>query len=148
MNWVDRKAQCAQNLNKSPEVWQEATTAIVDCCDSFRENYAALADVVDHPENGHRIVITIRFIAINVTRYVAVEFSALSRKINVTIDDKKAEEFDISSDETHAYISYQQKEISPDRFTQLALESALFSPPKPQSPPGYRTAPRGDTTWG
>jgi hypothetical protein len=43
----------------------------------------------------------------------------------------------ITENAEHAFLSYQQQEISPDKLTELALEDAIFKTPQVKMPSYY-----------
>jgi len=128
--WIEKRACRESNLRNASAIWQEAKSAIDDCCESFRQHYAGLARVINQEQNGHRVAITILFhSAPSHPRHVSVVFSSTDNTIRVTVDGEKAILFPIEADETHAFITFQDKEINAEDFTQWALEDALFESP-------------------
>jgi len=143
-NWVELRAKRDEHLRGSRLVWESARTAISDCCESFRANFSGFAQVVNTPQNGNRILITVRFTYFpNYPRQISVEFTENQNKISVTVDGGSAKTFEIDADEKHAFISYQNREIDANEFTKIALEKPLFEPPKPPS----RTSSPSHTQW-
>jgi hypothetical protein len=136
-NWVERRAIREQHLRNASTVWQDAKSAIDECCISFRERFPGIARVINQEQNGHRILIEVRFtFEPNTPRQISIKFSDEPEKqITVTVDGGGAVIFPIDADEHHAYIACEDKEISADEFTQMALEEALFKPPSSKSSP-------------
>lgn len=145
-NWIDRRALIEQNLRTAKVVWQSAKSAIDECCESYRTNFIGLAQLMNAEQNGHRILLSLRFFQQpNNPRQVSILFSEPEKEIRVTIDGGKAAVFPIHADDKHAFISYQDKELTPDQFTQVALEEALFDPPKEKSRSQKTTS---ESAWG
>ena len=133
-NWVDKKAHRESILrDRADGVWQDARSAIQDCCESARKHYGkAIEDIT---ENGHRIRLTISFPDPNrgphdVKRVVLVRFVSSAPCIEVTIDDSASKKFTIDADGEHAYILGDSKEITVDEFSRIALQEALFKSPE------------------
>jgi len=138
-NWVERIALRNQHLANAEDLWQSARTAIDNCCNSYRQHFAGTAQVTNQAENGHRIVVAIHFHLTGWGRHVSIEFGRDAKNaigITVTVDDKPAKLFQILADADHAFISFQDKEISADEFSRLALEDALFKSPEPRKSKG------------
>jgi hypothetical protein len=145
-NWVERRALRENYLQNASSVWQTVRSAIDECCTSFRERFAVLARVHNQEQNGHRVLIEVRFsFSPNTPRQISVGFFDTDKEIRVTIDGSKAAVFPIDADENHAFITFQGKEIDADEFTRVALEKALFEPPKPKT--GRPATPKSSTEW-
>lgn len=130
-NWVERRARREKNLKDTPAAWEAVRTAIDNCCNSYRANFSSIAEVSNQPENGHRILITVRFVVMPaIPRRISIEFARRENKIRATIDDGAAKVFDIDADTERPFISFRSKEISPDELTREVLEKALFEPPQ------------------
>jgi hypothetical protein len=135
-NWIDRRALCGKQLgNASAVVWQQVKAAIDECCGSYRKHFAGTAQILNQDQNGHRVLIDVRFIfPPGDPRQISIVFSDAEKTIRVTVDGEKAAVFEIEADENHPFIMWQGKEIDAEQFTQIALEKPFFDSPRPPSP--------------
>ena len=140
-DWVERRALRQQNLStQAADVWQAAIVAVENSCNSFRKYYATRAQVLVKPQNGHRLLVNITLenappgssSPTKIKRLVAISFAEAETPptITVTVDNGPAKTFQIEADEQHCYICFEKKEVSPDEFSRLALEDALFKEPQ------------------
>src|SRR6266849_3445649 len=135
-NWLERKLLREQILNDhAADVWQAASAAIQNVCNSFNKSAepGTTADIERH--NGHLLVVSITLrkqtpvYAGSVTRRVTIQFDGRKPNISVTVDDSVAKVFLIEADETHCFIKFGGREVSPDEFSEFALKDALFGKP-------------------
>jgi hypothetical protein len=132
MNWVDRKAQREHVLrNQANEVWQTARAAIQDACESCRTHYPN-SKLEDQLENGHRIRITVSYMADDnfygkkpAVCVVLVAFNAQPPCIDVTMDDAPLRRFPINADQENAFLLSGNERISADEFSRRVLEPAF-----------------------
>lgn len=135
-NWIEQKVQREQTLkDKASDVWQDARSALQDCCASFRKHYED--DLGDRPENGLRIRIT-RFFEVKqefhppsrMKKHLLAAFTASGPYIEITVDEGTPRKFKIDADQAHAFIADSNgAEISLGEFSQKALERFLFADP-------------------
>ena len=136
MNWVERRFQREENLSKgAPVVWQSLVSDIDNACQSLKEHYSGKADITFNQADGHRILVTVNRKAVpydiqayTATLNIQVVFKADENKIEVIIGyGKKPTSFPIRSDEKHAFIVYNNAEISTDELSRLILEETVFT---------------------
>lgn len=125
-NWVERRALREEHLRNASFLWQSVKSAIDECCNSYRENFSGLAQVQNQEQNGHRMLIIVRRISGGNSRQISVAFSDQDKLIRVTVDGQRAEASPIDADELHSFIKRDEKEITPEEFTQVVLEEHLF----------------------
>ncbi len=155
LNWIERRALREKILrDHANDVWQDARSAVQNCCESFRTHYGvSIAKLEDKLENGLRIRLSLTFQVVEasfqseVKRIILVAFDASVPCIFVTADDKPARQFRIDADENEAFITEgDNQRITTDEFSKKALETSLFTkpnPPKRRPPKG----PAGSTSW-
>jgi hypothetical protein len=145
-NWIERKFLREGILSsKASEVWQEARSALENCCDSFKTHYSSIASIEKHRENGLRLRLELAFPAEDAfnrpfhrKRTVLIEFKeGQSPCIEITVEKDSPRKFAISADENRAFI-VDGKELSFDEFAERALKSALFRAPEPTAQPSLR----------
>ena len=146
MNWVDRKFRREDNLHNAEALWQESRAAIEDCCTTFNSRGPGRAQLM--PYNGHSIRIEVqqeppRPYQMDMTRRANITFDASVPEISVTLDAEPAKQFRIDADETHCFLKYHGKEITPDYFCELALHDAFFTQ-KPIPEPALQYAKTGN----
>lgn len=143
MNWIDRRFGREHHLNNAPDVWQKVSTAIDDACKSFNER-GEFGKAETYPQNGHRILVIIEHeppkqFQMDMKRRVTIAFEESAPRITVTVDALPAKTFPIEADEQHCFLKWAGAEISPDDFSKIALEDALFKkkslPPSSSPPP-------------
>ncbi len=153
MNWVERRWKREQNLSTgAPAIWQAVATSIDNACQSLKEHYSGTADITCTVQNGHRIHVKVNRKAVpyDIQAYTAqidvqVIFKADERKIDVVIGyNKPPKSFPIASDEEHAFLLHNSKEISPDEFSQLILEETVF---KVKEEIHHRSGSGGSSSW-
>ena len=133
LNWIERGAKRERMLSQhGTDVWESVRTAIDNCVKSAEECYGDKVAVSKTTKNGHRLRVSVAHRINGLRKTVSVEFEQ-GKEIVVTQDGGSANRFHIMADEEHAFLSYQHQEITPDRFTELALEDALFKTPQIKS---------------
>lgn len=128
-NWIERRFAREENLRAAATVWEEAKLAITAACTSFRQHYT-FAKVVVYPSPTELAVEIVALSMPGTTRHVAIRFDASTPAITVRVNAGTERVFPIEADEDHAYIEYDDQEISLDDFSRLALEDAFFNPVK------------------
>jgi hypothetical protein len=131
-NWVERRAAREKHLGGASEVWQQALTAIDDSCNSFKSHYSDIGSPELTQQNGHRIIVALKFTTGGKRRFASIFFDESKPQISVAVDDGAAKNFKIEADDSHCFIkSPTGQEISADEFSRLALEDVLFKGPVP-----------------
>jgi hypothetical protein len=154
MNWIDRKFTRENNLvNGAPVVWQKVLTAIKDVCDSFSAKYHRSAQYLT--QNGQEVVVRVEFppqsvpgmqdglTPVNAAR---IAFNEQKFTITATLNGKSHREFHLDSNEHQCFIRHENKGISPDELSELALSDAFFKEPAVPSPQQY-SPPNSITQW-
>jgi|ERR1017187_2412613 hypothetical protein len=151
INWVERKFQVEQVLKqreqvlkeKATDLWDDARSAIQDCCNSFRRRYDE--GLEDKLENGLRIRIIRSFMVDHplttgtLKRRILAAFNETVPCIEVTVDDEIPIQFKIDADTSRAFITNEGREITADEFSEMALKRALCTPPEPSRAKGPAT---------
>jgi hypothetical protein len=132
-NWVERKVLREQSVTaNAPDVWQSARAAVLSVCDSFNKFSADGSDADTEVRNGHFLQVSIRLkkqSGDSVIRRVAIQFDQRKAIISVTVDGATPKVFPIKADENHCFVEFDGKEITPDRFSEIALSDALYKKP-------------------
>jgi hypothetical protein len=119
---------------KARDVWDDARSAIQDCCNSFRRHYDE--GLEDKLENGLRIRIIRTFMMDHplttekLKRRILAAFNETIPCIEVTVDDEIPIQFKIDADTSRAFITDEGHEITADEFSERALKRALCTPPE------------------
>jgi hypothetical protein len=127
-NWVELRFLREKNLKEgASKVWADTVSAIRDACDSFNTHFSP-ANTNFHTENNTVTVGVDR--KVQGYTIITVDFLPQGPSIVVTTRAQVKIVFQIASDEKHAFITTDAKEITPDEFSRLVLEEAMFKPPK------------------
>jgi hypothetical protein len=132
-NWVERRAAKERNLGNQAELWNKVQASLAEACDSLKKYYSHVACIRQTNQNG-KILLTITRSPLHLNHaerlssaVVQIEFDDTKHQILVIVDHKKSRSFLIEADSDHTFITFHQRELLLDEFSQLALEEAFFT---------------------